>query len=750
MKTLILSKENSSFCKSIYQVIELLGDITYKREHDFPKVMELVEFINSHKIDQVLMPNPYGNNKRLTCYKKLKEKNITTITSDRGALPNSWFFDSGFNFDSESYHPKSWDKPLTDEQNLEVIDYIKEFRCGLNNLEKQSERLSGEVLRQKIGMQGKKVIFVPLQRPNDTVIKYFSGFAESVAKFINDIHQIDKQINDKTNSEWIFLLKKHPLETTYYPIKSDNIFYVPDDTNVYDLIEISNTIILINSGVGLSGLLFGKQVLCLGNAFYAHDGLAIACHSIADAVIHLHNKKKSNSEKINCFLYHLLHSVYSFGRFETELIQSGESFRNETKLIDFDIVHILGKKVEKKKKVLLLSPLLPYPIYRGSQLRIDTIIRWLIDNYFEVELVALNTSFKDKSSTDLAEELLSVYPNITNVSVFKDPKFDNLSKLNRLKSKITKLFIRKNTRNEISNKYSCPDKIVRFINKRLAEKKFDYLFLNYTKTVRVIPHNYQGKIIIDTHDYQTNFIKEDQEINKINMDIDLDCFRESEHKALNRADILLAINPLEAELFKQIVSPDKKVVTIPAFIPPISQQVNFIYYNYDILYVGSLLNFNISGLQWFLNEILPKLLLLKKDIKIAIAGNISRTKDIDWNQYPNLAILGIVPDLAPLYHSSACCIAPILGGAGMKIKVIEALSYGKAIVATHKAVEGINYQNYPDSILVTNDPDKFANHIFSVISDRKTRLSVENQARELFQKEHSVSAIASILHDTFI
>lgn len=113
IRTLILSKDNSLFCRSIREVIASLGEVLYKSEHDFPKVMQLIEYIKSNAISQVLMPNPYGNTKRLTCYKKLVELKIQVVASDRGALPNSWFFDHGFNFDSVSYASAQWDFPLT-------------------------------------------------------------------------------------------------------------------------------------------------------------------------------------------------------------------------------------------------------------------------------------------------------------------------------------------------------------------------------------------------------------------------------------------------------------------------------------------------------------------------------------------------------------------------------------------------------------------------------------------------------------
>lgn len=750
MRVLILSKPNSQFCLNISQVFDLFDCTLFRSEHSFPKVQELVDFVGNHKITHVLMPNPYGNNKRLACYKKLKECNIAVIASDRGALPNSWFFDSGFNFDSESYQPKKWKGRLSQEQIQQTEMYINNFRQGNEALESQGKRFGGEVLKKKLELEGKNIVFVPLQRPSDTVIKYFSGFAKSVGNFVEQLHELEREINKVDNNKWIFLLKKHPLEVSYFPIVSDNIYYVADDTNVYDLIEMADAVALINSGVGLNALLYNKKVLCFGDAFYAHKRLAIACKTLGDAIAALQEDYSPEYKSIIKFTHYLLHSVYSFGDFETEVIRVADGFRNETRAINFHQIRILGEAVQKKQRVLLVAPLVPFPIYRGNQARIDAVIRWLLDNNYSVELVVVNGSFAGKASITLAQELMDVYPKLADIKVFKDPKYNK--KWHKYKFSLEKIIDGlKGGNHKISNIQSCPTKLMRYIKNRVQEKEFDYLFLNYARLGNAIPTNFSGRVVIDTHDYQSQFLQEDQEINGKSKQINLIKFRESEHQALNKADTLLAINPLEEVMFRDIVSDEKSIVTVPAFYEDnTDKKINFITYNYDVLYVGSVSNFNVSGLKWFLENSLPYLLESKPDIKIAIAGNINRSKDIDWSNYPNLTVLGIVPDLSQLYFSSACCIAPILGGAGMKIKIVEALSYNKAIVATYKAAEGINVESYETPMVLTDEPKVFAQSVAKIVNQKSYRVYLEKNAKQLFSCEHSVEAVSTALNKVFM
>ena len=137
------------------------------------------------------------------------------------------------------------------------------------------------------------------------------------------------------------------------------------------------------------------------------------------------------------------------------------------------------------------------------------------------------------------------------------------------------------------------------------------------------------------------------------------------------------------------------------------------------------------------------------DIRIAIAGNVGRSKEIDWQKYSkNITVLGRVSDLAGLYISSLCCIAPILGGAGMKIKVVEALSYSKAVIATEKALEGINTDHYKAALSV-NTEREFAEALMDVVGNPKIRIMLEEGAKNLYQKEHSEAALDENLKMVF-
>jgi predicted glycosyltransferase involved in capsule biosynthesis len=209
-KTLILSPFHGKTTNSIRVAIPYLGDCIYKKDKEFLDVNSFVDFLSENSVKRVVFFNSYGNPHRLELYNSCLKHKIKTINYDRGGLPDTWFFDSeGFNSTSTSYSPKKWDIELDTEQTDSIQEYIQKTLISDQTLEKNGERIGSVNFSKKYNIQNKKVIFVPLQRPNDSVIKYFSDSIKSVDNFIHEIKILANKIKEKN---WVFIIKQHPLE----------------------------------------------------------------------------------------------------------------------------------------------------------------------------------------------------------------------------------------------------------------------------------------------------------------------------------------------------------------------------------------------------------------------------------------------------------------------------------------------------------------------------------------------------------
>ena len=335
-KTLSFGRSNPFVANK--SILPKLGIIYYKSENIFT-TSSLLQYIQDHHIDRVLFFNPYASDHRLELYNIIKENNIPYIVAERGALRDSVFFDpNGFNAESSSYDAVNWDMPLSSEEYELVSDYIKEEKSLSVSLEEQAKRKSLSSLYSDLNVPlDKKILFVPLQRPSDTVIKYFCGDLGTYDSFLSLIQDVANNIPP----EWVVVLKKHPLEDNYPQI--DGVIF--SEANIKDLIEISDSILVINSGVGILSLLWEKPVMYAGEVFYGDDRMNKKVSAYEDVLRILDSSFQPDHETLYRFLYFLIARFYSFGKFTTTQIPWEDGGRMTiTKEIDFYQIRNLGKR----------------------------------------------------------------------------------------------------------------------------------------------------------------------------------------------------------------------------------------------------------------------------------------------------------------------------------------------------------------------------------------------------------------------
>lgn len=134
-------------------------------------------------------------------------------------------------------------------------------------------------------------------------------------------------------------------------------------------------------------------------------------------------------------------------------------------------------------------------------------------------------------------------------------------------------------------------------------------------------------------------------------------------------------------------APDE-IIPMGAPIPKISEEYKKIVTDKEdkkqMLFVCSSYYVNIDGFKWFYQNVIPN---LKKKYHIIIVGTgAQQLKSLITNE--DIEILGRVESMAAYYESADVIIEPVFDGGGMKVKTIEALSFGKVIVSTSESLNG--------------------------------------------------------------
>jgi glycosyltransferase involved in cell wall biosynthesis len=158
-----------------------------------------------------------------------------------------------------------------------------------------------------------------------------------------------------------------------------------------------------------------------------------------------------------------------------------------------------------------------------------------------------------------------------------------------------------------------------------------------------------------------------------------------------------------------------------------------------ILFVGALFGPNLEAARYLSRDISPRfrgrVLIVGKGFEAAR----------DALQTSNLKVVGGVSDLAPYYFGAKVVVAPVFSGAGMKVKIAEALMHGKRVVASPQAAVGYEAAVAAGVVRIARDPDEFAALCTGPVCPSNS------SSRNIFSEHYSLSAgrkaIQSILKD---
>ncbi|MFT6909094.1 MAG: glycosyltransferase involved in cell wall biosynthesis [Oleiphilaceae bacterium] len=213
---------------------------------------------------------------------------------------------------------------------------------------------------------------------------------------------------------------------------------------------------------------------------------------------------------------------------------------------------------------------------------------------------------------------------------------------------------------------------------------FDICLTNYvwfSKVLEVVPQATQK--IIDTHD-----VFGDRHIVAKKAGLDPVWFyttKELEKFGLQRADLIIAIQDEERDYFKSITDVPTEVI---GYVVPKQHAIERTTKESSkirIGYIGSGNPFNVQSMLGFQAQIMLHPELLNR-FDFYLAGTICKSIKEHNEVY---TICGMVDELEDFYGQIDIAVNPMVGGTGLKIKSLEAMSFGKPLVGTIDAMVGI-------------------------------------------------------------
>lgn len=149
---------------------------------------------------------------------------------------------------------------------------------------------------------------------------------------------------------------------------------------------------------------------------------------------------------------------------------------------------------------------------------------------------------------------------------------------------------------------------------------------------------------------------------------------------------------------------------------------------------------NLTGLVWFLDKVWPIIAEHNPEIKLHIVGS-NTPYAIKERASDSILVHGHISDedLRALYSAPLISIAPLLFGAGVKGKVVEAIRWGLPVVTTSVGNQGLD--GIESGILVADTPAEFIDKVNELMQDIDLYNFLSNSGIYYVRKNYSTSAM---------
>jgi sugar transferase (PEP-CTERM/EpsH1 system associated) len=185
-------------------------------------------------------------------------------------------------------------------------------------------------------------------------------------------------------------------------------------------------------------------------------------------------------------------------------------------------------------------------------------------------------------------------------------------------------------------------------------------------------------------------------------------------------------------------------VDISYFAPDSSRQSR------AVIYAGGMNMFaNRDAVLYFLRQIWPMISAQVPEVRFfAIGQDPPPELEAISARDRRVIVTGRVADIRPYVLEAAVYVVPLRVGGGTRLKVLDAMAMGKAMVSTSVGCEGIELQA-GKHLLIADTPASFAEATVRLLRDADSRLALGRSARALVEERYSWRIIGGHLMDAY-
>lgn len=347
---------------------------------------------------------------------------------------------------------------------------------------------------------------------------------------------------------------------------------------------------------------------------------------------------------------------------------------------------------------------------------------------FELRLVALN----DGIDREIIDDELN---DINKYIIYKD-EVPKIKKVANIESKLNLA----NRHAGILSNY-CADEILRRVKQYKAEGYYpDIVILEWTGIVLIVPEIRQiypeCKIVASEHDVtfvgygrMANYYKG---LKGCVWEVKYKNEKKLELDALKLCDLILVQNWDNRNLLMQEGLHEENIQWLVPFFNDMrncTRKPN----GKDILFFGAMARpENYLSAIWFIERVMP--LIEDMDVRFVVLGS-NPPEELKRFESSRVHITGFVDSIIPFFENAVCLVAPLVLGAGIKVKIIEALSSGVPVLTNDIGIEGISAKDGREYIHCV-EPSDFEGAIREIFANPSAGAEMEINAKSYIEKNY--------------
>ena len=290
---------------------------------------------------------------------------------------------------------------------------------------------------------------------------------------------------------------------------------------------------------------------------------------------------------------------------------------------------------------------------------------------------------------------------------------------------------------------------------RINSESPDLVHVEWTPYARYLSGIPTGKTVISTHNIEAQIWfrrarRSSTLLEKAFFSLQAVKMRAFEKRRLSRADEVTAVTIEDLQWLKKAgISKTSLVengVDTEYFQPTSDSEVQR-----EILFLASLDWYpNQDALRFFLEEIMPRVRTKLPNVQLTIAGRRPPIELVaQIRSLPGASLHSDVPDVRPFLARSSAFVVPLRIGGGSRIKILEALAAGKAVVSTRIGAEGLQLCS-GEHLLLADRPDDFADRVIELLTQPELRQRLGANGRRLVSDRYTWNQMADRLEQAWL